>query len=59
MSAFVEYNHMDFGASNVHFVAPAGLVPPGEVIRVRQETDVVLVGINFRFGADREYARLK
>jgi outer membrane immunogenic protein len=48
-SAFVEYNYMNFGTAGENFVAAPGLVPPGELLNVRQTVQDVLVGVNYRF----------
>ena len=47
-SAFAEWNHMEFESNNQHFTAAPGLLPPGEILSIKQSTDTVLVGINFR-----------
>jgi outer membrane immunogenic protein len=51
-SVFAEYNYLwieDF--SGQHFAA-AGLTSPGEVLNVKQTTQTVLVGVNYKFHWD-------
>ena len=47
-SALVEYNHYGFGNKTISFTDPA--VPVTQQFNVKQQIDVVKVGINYRFG---------
>lgn len=47
-SALVEYNHYGFDTKRVAFFNPAG--PTSALIDIRQDLDIVKVGINYRFG---------
>jgi outer membrane immunogenic protein len=49
-SAFVEYKYMKFDTTSQHFIAPVGLVPPGEVLNFSQSISTVMVGLNWRLG---------
>jgi outer membrane immunogenic protein len=47
-SVGAEYNHIFLDDHNVTLTTPAGLV--GGVVRVRQDVDMGLVRLNYRFG---------
>jgi outer membrane immunogenic protein len=52
-SVFAEYNYLWIeDTSGQHFNAAAGLFPPGEVLNVKQTTQTVLVGVNYKFHWD-------
>jgi len=52
-SVFVEYNYMWIeDMSGQHFTAAPGLLPPGEVLNVKQTAQTVLVGVNYKFHWD-------
>ncbi|THD47953.1 MAG: porin family protein [Bradyrhizobium sp.] len=52
-SVFVEYNYMWIeDTSGQHFTAAAGLLPPGEVLSVKQTAQTALVGVNYKFHWD-------
>ena len=48
-SALVEYNHYGFGTKSYTFVDPNNPAGPA-VFDVKQNIDVVKVGVNYRFG---------
>jgi outer membrane immunogenic protein len=48
-SALVEYDHYGFGNKGVGFISPA-TAPGALIFPVKQDVDVVKVGINYRFG---------
>jgi outer membrane immunogenic protein len=48
-STFIEYDRYGFGTKNVTLVAPASIGPAA--YGVKQNIDVVKVGLNYRFGA--------
>jgi outer membrane immunogenic protein len=48
-SAMVEYDHYGFGSKGVGFADPASLVATTATFNVRQNIDVIKVGINYRF----------
>jgi len=53
-SVFAEYNYLWINdVSGQHFTAAAGLFAPGEVLNIKQTTQTVLVGVNYRFRWDR------
>ena len=54
-SALIEYDHYGFGTKRVGFLN-AG-IPITAFIDIRQDTDVVKVGINYRFGGSPVAAR--
>ena len=52
-SVFVEYNYMWIeDMSGQHFTAAPGLLPPGEVLNVKQTAQTALVGVNYKFHWD-------
>jgi outer membrane immunogenic protein len=52
-SVFVEYNYLWIeDTSGQHFNAAAGLFPPGEVLSVKQTSQTVRVGVNYKFHWD-------
>jgi outer membrane immunogenic protein len=52
-SVFAEWNYMWIeDNSGQHFVAAPGLVPPGEVLSVKQTAQTALVGVNYKFHWD-------
>ncbi|WP_314953929.1 outer membrane protein [Bradyrhizobium cosmicum] len=53
-SALVEYNHYGFDSKRVGFVNPAGSTA---LIDIRQDIDIVKVGINYRFGGSAVVAK--
>jgi outer membrane immunogenic protein len=49
-SVFVEYNYMWIeDTSGQHFNSTPGLLPPGEVVSVKQTAQTALVGVNYKF----------
>jgi outer membrane immunogenic protein len=57
-SAMIEYNHYGFGSKRLSFSTPnIGFVEATPVFDVRQNVDVVKVGINYRFGSSPVVAR--
>jgi outer membrane immunogenic protein len=49
-SVFAEYNYMWIeDTSGQHFNAAPGLVPPGEILSVKQTAQTALVGVNYKF----------
>jgi outer membrane immunogenic protein len=48
-SAMVEYDHYGFGNKGVGFISPV-TTPQSLVFNIKQDVDVVKVGINYRFG---------
>ncbi|EJN10264.1 opacity protein [Bradyrhizobium sp. YR681] len=53
-SALVEYNHYGFDSKRVAFVNPAGSTA---LIDIKQDIDIVKVGINYRFGGSAIVAK--
>ncbi len=52
-SVFVEYNYMWIeDTSGQHFTAAPGLLPPGEVLSVKQTAQTALIGVNYKFHWD-------
>jgi outer membrane immunogenic protein len=52
-SVFAEYNYMWIeDTSGQHFTGAPGVVPPGEVLSVKQTAQTVLVGVNYKFHWD-------
>jgi outer membrane immunogenic protein len=52
-SVFAEWSYYWIeDKSGQHFVAPAGLLPPGEVLNVKPVSQTVLVGLNYKFHWD-------
>ena len=52
-SVFAEYNYMWIeDKSGQHFTAAPGLVPPGEVLNVKQTLQTVQIGVNYKFHWD-------
>jgi outer membrane immunogenic protein len=52
-SVFAEYSYLWIeDLSGQHFTAAAGLFPPGEVLNVKQATQTVMVGVNYKFHWD-------
>jgi outer membrane immunogenic protein len=52
-SVFAEYNYLWIqDTSGQHFISAAGPFPPGEVLSVKQNTQTVLVGVNYKFHWD-------
>ena len=52
-SVFVEYNYMWIeDMSGQHFTSAPGLLPPGEVLNVKQTAHTALVGVNYKFHWD-------
>lgn len=47
LSAFVEYNHMNFGTQSLAFTAPVGAFSA----TLDQQVDAIRMGLNYRFGA--------
>lgn len=47
LSAFAEYNHMDFGSQSLAFNSPVGPL----AATLDQQVDAVRLGLNYRFGA--------
>jgi outer membrane immunogenic protein len=48
-SVFIEYNYMDFGTTNVNFIAAPGTVGFPGIIGVRQTVQTAMAGVNWRF----------
>jgi outer membrane immunogenic protein len=49
-SVFAEYNYMWIeDTSGQHFTSAPGVLPPGEVLNVKQTAQTVLVGVNYKF----------
>jgi outer membrane immunogenic protein len=48
-SAFVEYQHLDFGSKNVTFRNAPGTVGAADIIRTNQRIDTVMAGVNYHF----------
>lgn len=49
-SVFAEYNYMWIeDTSGQHFNSAPGLLPPGEVLSVKQTAQTALVGVNYKF----------
>lgn len=53
-SALVEYNHYGFDSKRVGFVNPAGSTA---FLDIRQDIDIVKVGVNYRFGGSAIVAK--
>jgi outer membrane immunogenic protein len=52
-SVFAEYNYLWIeDLSGQHFTAAPGVFPPGEVLNVKQTSQTVLVGVNYKFHWD-------
>jgi outer membrane immunogenic protein len=52
-SVFAEYNYMWIeDASAQHFTGTPGVVPPGEVLNMKQTVQTALVGVNYKFHWD-------
>ena len=52
-SVFFDYSYMWIeDMSGQHFVAPAGVLPPGETLNVKPIVQTALVGINYKFNWD-------
>jgi opacity protein-like surface antigen len=49
-SAFLQYNYMNFGTRNDRFIASLSSVPPFTE-DIRQNLNVVKVGVNYKFGS--------
>lgn len=47
LSAFAEYNHIDFGTQSLSFTSPDGPF----TVQMNQQVDAVRLGLNYRFGA--------
>ncbi len=54
-SALIEYNHYGFNGKRVGFVNPS--TPTTALIDIRQDFDIVKVGINYRFGGSPVVAK--
>ena len=50
MSAFVEYNYLDFGTKNVTFTGVGAFAGQTVTVAAKENIQEVLVGLNFRFG---------
>ena len=48
-SAMIEYDHFGFGNRGVSFTGPA-LAPQSDIFNIRQDVDIVKIGVNYRFG---------
>ena len=48
-SIFAEYKYMGFGSSTIQFNAAPGLFPVGEHVRISQNVQSVMVGVNYHF----------
>ena len=48
-SVFGEFNYMDFGRSDINFVAGPATVGAPDIVRTRLTMDTALVGVNYKF----------
>jgi opacity protein-like surface antigen len=48
LSAFVEYDHLDFGTKNITYVDQSGLAP---VVAFQQQFNLVKLGVDYRLGS--------
>jgi outer membrane immunogenic protein len=49
VSAFLEYQHLDFGGKNVAFRNAPGVAGAADIIRTNQRIDTVMAGVNYHF----------
>jgi len=55
-SAFVQYNHVDFGTRDLTFVSTLAIIP-NFTENIREHLDIVKLGINYRFATGPIYSK--